>query len=63
MFLLSELARLAVELWRTAVAWWFEMLRRADIRYRSRTELHCPFCGGRWHRDDSTINVPVRSYW
>ena len=62
-FLLNELAILAVLLWRGLTIWWEGALHRADIRYRSRTKLHCPFCGGRWHRDDSTINVPVRGGW
>ena len=59
-FLLNELAILAVLLWRGLTIWWEGALHRADIRYRSRTQLHCPFCGGRWHRDDDTIHVPVR---
>ena len=62
-FLLNELAILVSLVWRALTIWWEGALWRADVRYRSRTKLHCPFCGGSWHRDDSTINVPVRGGW
>ena len=64
-WVVTELAILVSLLWRALTIWWEGALRRADIRYRSRTKLHCPFCGGRWHRDDGTINISVWGgpYW